>query len=66
MSNQLVPRKDPGSRVVNALKTDGVTAGVTALTVIGATVVPVFGWAVGLAGGGFLLVRAVRRGLRDR
>ena len=64
MSDKLVPRKDPGSRVVNALKTDGVTAGITAATIIGASVIPVFGWAVGLVGGGYLLYRSVNRGLK--
>ena len=66
MSKSLVPKNDPGSGVVDAVKTDLVTAGITVATVAGVTLIPVFGWAVGVAGGVYLVYRAAKRGVRNR
>lgn len=65
MSNKLVKRKDPGTRVVDAVVTDGVTAAVTVGTVLAVYAIPVFGWLAGVAGVGYLGYRAVRRGLNE-
>lgn len=57
-------KKPTAEGVVDALKTDGVTAGIAAVTVVGVVTVPVFGWAVGVVGGACLAYRAVKRGLK--
>ena len=66
MSNSLVPKKDAGSNVVNAVVHDGVTVGVTVATIVVYSMVPVFGWAVLLAGGGYVGYRAIKNGLKKR
>jgi len=65
MSKSLVPQKDKASRVTNAVKTDLGTAGIVIATAVGYTMIPVFGWAVGIAGTGYLLYRSVKRGLKN-
>lgn len=59
-------KKDAGSRVVENVVHDGVTAGVAVATIVVYGMLPVFGWAVLLAGGGYIGYRAVKRGLKKR
>lgn len=66
MSKSLVTKKDAGSGVVESVVHDGVTVGVTVATVIVYSMIPVFGWAVLLAGGGYVGYRAVKKGLKNR
>lgn len=66
MSNALVPKKDAGSSVVESVAHDGVTAGIAVGTLIVYGAIPVFGWAVLLAGGGVIGYRAIKRGLKKR
>lgn len=57
-------KKQGAEGVVQALKTDGVTAGIAAVTVVAVAALPVFGWAAGIVGGACLAYRAVKRGLK--
>lgn len=64
MSNLV--KKDAGSGVVENVMHDGVTAAVTVATVVAYMALPVFGWLALAAGGGYLGVRAVKKGLKKR
>ena len=55
---------DPGSSVVNEIGNTAVTSGVAVGSVIAFTAVPVVGPFIALAGGGYLLYRAVKRGMK--
>ena len=66
MSKSLVPRKDAGSGVVDSVVSDGATVAITAGTIIAYAALPVFGWVALLAGGGWLTIRAVKKGLKNR
>jgi len=63
MSKSLVPKKDAGSGVVDEAVNTGVVAGVTIATVVAYSVIPVVGWVAPIVGGGYLLIRAFKRGV---
>lgn len=64
MSNLV--KKDPGSGVVSEVGNTAVTAGVTTVAIVVSGMLPVFGWVPLVAGGGYLLLRAYRRGRGNR
>lgn len=65
MSTSLVPRgPDQAQGIIDSVKHDGVTAGIVVAGIVAHAVVPVVGWAAFPVAGAFLIVRAVRRGLR--
>lgn len=67
MSKSLVPRDpDPASGILNSVGHDATQAGIVIGTIVVHAMVPVFGWAVLLAGGGVFAYRAVKRGLKKR
>lgn len=65
MSNQLVPKKDAGSRVVGAVVNDGITTGVAVGSVL-VMGIPVAGPVLSIAGFGFIFCRAVYRGFKGK
>lgn len=67
MSKAIIPRDpDQAQGVVDSVVYDGVTAGIVVGTIVVHAMVPIFGWAVLLAGGTAVGWRAVKRGLKNR
>lgn len=66
MSKSLVPKKDPGSNVVSAVGNDLVAAAIGGGAVAATLLIPGVGWMLALAGGGYLIYRGAKRGLKNR
>jgi len=66
MSKSLVPKKDAGSNVVSAVGNDLVAAGIGGAAVAATLLIPGVGWMLALAGGGYLVYRGAKRGLKKR
>ncbi|MEK7546352.1 MAG: hypothetical protein AAB554_04755 [Patescibacteria group bacterium] len=63
MSKSLVPRTDAGSTFIREVKHDGMTVAVTIGTVVAYSVLPIFAWVAPVVGGGYLLIRALKRSI---
>ena len=66
MSGELVPRKDPGSRVIREMLDTAHVGGVTGVAIALTVGVPGFGWMFGAIGACYLGYRAFKRGIKSR